>query len=264
MKTKAAVPRYVGSYINKFPKQGDHSCSVISELCSSWKVKLHDEYLVFIQALLKTSRWIPRTSYSKNSNPICILIEKSRTQSKALELVKILISYSIDRAAKEQHVAYLTFLIECIGYLESTHPDLVLQITRAFTYVPVSSRQFVIDNHRIIHEPFSHERWKTQDTTILHLQRNPILELRFNTGNRDPLTDNFTEDVFVAPLDLLWQTPKNQSGSRSRSSKPSWLSSLFYFILFHFKPATQVFVRPRLYNLEVLDNPAIHSAVQYK
>ncbi|KAF9580267.1 hypothetical protein BGW38_003153, partial [Lunasporangiospora selenospora] len=261
--------KYLCSFVNQYPVQGDHSESLLSNLIKIRNDFDSDRAELLLKKLLQANSWIPLRAYSRGANPVGAILEETKTDSSAYETGRLLINYSLDKAKEHNDLTYILYLLECLDDLTVRYPDLALRITRRFSYIRCQDREFIINNHTIAHPPTFGRLWGSKVSKI-HECRNPVLQFLLNTQPDDPLTKNFTEEVFVAPVNILWSfVPNTRSPCKEfplddSNLRTTWIQSLYHIILFNMNPFSHVYIRPRFYTLEILDNPAIDAMVQYK
>ncbi|KAF9580352.1 hypothetical protein BGW38_003039 [Lunasporangiospora selenospora] len=267
-----AIIRYLRTHINYYSSPGDHSQSVITAICKVWHTGRHESYRAFLYQLLRhdlENQWEPRAKYSIGSNPVAIMLEKAKRNPKALDAVHIIIGQNIERARREQDVTCIQYLCECLDDLVARHREVALRVTRGFAFIKCNDRRFVISHHKIIHPPTLHRLWSVENQRIYQI-RNPILQLDYRRQKDNPLNETFTEDIFVAPMNLLWTFVPDKYNSCQEycrvNTKPkiTWATALVHMAVLNFAPTSHVYIRTRFYRLEVLDNPAVVALVQYK
>ncbi|KAF9180259.1 hypothetical protein BGZ51_006328, partial [Haplosporangium sp. Z 767] len=162
---KRRIVRYIRKYINSDPDPSGVSNSVLVHLCTTWTLQSYDSFVEFFKDLLASPSgcWIPRLDKDENSNPIWLLLEKAKTQPRALVLAEIIIEYCI-RQARNQKDPYLLFpLMRCLPALfdpQRTHLELALKTLRAIAFIPIPVREqsFLTRKHVIAHPP--ELRWR--------------------------------------------------------------------------------------------------------
>ncbi|KAF9583333.1 hypothetical protein BGW38_009734, partial [Lunasporangiospora selenospora] len=261
-----AAIKYLSTFINHYPILGNHSRSLIPSIINSQEYSRAE---LLLDKSLQANNWIPLRVYTRGANPVGIILEETKTDPSAYVIGCLLINYSLDKAKEYNDLTYILYLLECMDDLTTRYPDLALRITRRFSYIRCHDRGFVINNHRTAHPPTLSQLWRSNDSKIYE-SRNPILQFQLNTREEDPLNKNFTEDLFVAPINLLWSfVPNTRSPCKEfplgySSQRITLIQSLYHIILFNMNPFSHVYIRPRFYSLEILDNPAIDALVQYK
>ncbi|KAF9585561.1 hypothetical protein BGW38_001791 [Lunasporangiospora selenospora] len=270
-----AVFKYIRSFANYYPVPGDHSVSLISKICKARDKFNHERVSLVLKKLLQTDNsnntisWIPLRIYSKRSNPVGIILEKARVDPTVIEMAHIIIEYCLNKARELDDITYILYLLEYMDELTTRYADVALQITRGFGYIRCHDREFVIKNHKIAHPPTFRRFWALNNLRIYECW-NPILQVHLNDKGFDAFNDTFTEEVFVAPVNLLWSfvpkalIPCNEFPLGDPHQTTTWLLSLYHAILFNMNPFSHVYIRPRFYKLEIIDNPAIEAVIQYK
>ncbi|KAF9417760.1 hypothetical protein BGZ94_009869 [Podila epigama] len=209
--SNSPIIRYIWRHINSYPNPGDDSESVMSSLCKMAydhvRYKNYKYYLDFMRTVLYSpgAHWVPRIRYTNGANPLGIVLAIARTQPEAMELAEIIISWCFAQSKIENRprLEYLLFTLECMPELVSSHPEMALKLSRWFAYFHVPDRQFVIDHHAIIHPP-ALRMFRSSYRCRLYECKSPILQFRYGSGKPDKRNEYFTEDVFVAPISLLW------------------------------------------------------------
>ncbi|KAF9584914.1 hypothetical protein BGW38_004684 [Lunasporangiospora selenospora] len=267
-----AFLRYLSAHVNIYPNPQDHRKSIISAICMNWRPWNHTRIECIVQSLLQPrleNNWIPLSNYSSGANPVAIMLERAKKIPRALEIAVILIDYCIEKARNERDITFTLLLLECMDDLVARYPDIALRTTRVFAYIHSHDRQYIVHNHKIAHSPMSSRYWFRDPRKIYHC-KNPILQLHESRQGFDPLNDNFTEDVFVAPFSLLWtfipsvRRPRSEFSIADLKPAMAWPRVLFRLAIASMNPASHVYIRPRNYSLEILDNAAIEALVQYK
>ncbi|KAF9305155.1 hypothetical protein BGZ74_011169 [Mortierella antarctica] len=123
-----------------------------------------------------------------------------------------------------------------------------------------------MDNHIVVNQS-----WGPQAPPIYKC-KNPILQFRHNVGQHDSMNDMddyFTEEVFVAPFNLIWSTEKPSKDHGTdyiQTNVPSmaWRKILWYLFCHQINPFSHTYVYPHYYTLHMLNNPAIEALIQYK
>ncbi|KAF9180261.1 hypothetical protein BGZ50_006356 [Haplosporangium sp. Z 11] len=267
---KSAIVRYLMRNINRYHSSDGDSSSIMSFLCN--QDFSNEVYLGLLKGLLESSyiRWVPQIKYAQGSNPVGILLEKSRTKPEVMEPLKVIIDYCSNRAKESKSTAYLLFILECMPELESLNPDLALKVARRFAYLPVLDKQYIINNHAIISPPTLPRFWVPAEQELYQC-KNPILQFHYTTKKPAKRNQYFTEDVFVAPVCLLWSIEKPPDGTQDQFieinpiSRDTWWRTAYHLmrLQFNFKSDIHV-IRPRYYGLDILDNPAVEAVIQYK
>ncbi|KAI7820812.1 hypothetical protein BC939DRAFT_217958 [Gamsiella multidivaricata] len=276
-----AVLLYVGQHINSYPDPHNLASSVLVKICQAVSQKNHDHYAKFLKAFFESSycRWVPRPDLNKETNPISILMKRSKTVPRAIDLVQIMISYCTRQAKKEKErdIHFTSPIMEPLHELiaqQDLHTDLAHSTLRKLAYIPVNERSHIVDHHIIAHPPEFRLRFWEHSTKPLYECGDPVLQLDLNpsTTSHDPQNDNFTRDLFVASFSMLWCAPEDKPDLRpsiakikSRARVPqSWIRTLFHVILLKCTLKSAVAVECHDFSLQMLDNPAIAALVEYK
>ncbi|KAF9583778.1 hypothetical protein BGW38_008563 [Lunasporangiospora selenospora] len=264
-----AEARYLCSFDNHYSTPGNHSKSLVPRVCRIHAGFNNNRARPILKTLLQANNWIPLKAYSRGSNPLGIILEEARTESTAIEVARMLIDYSLNKVKEDNDLVYILYLLECMDELAARYPDLALRITRGFCYIRCYDRKFIINNHRIARPPSLWQIWSS-DASKVYECRNPILQLDIANQNFDQLNEGFTEDVFVAPVNLLWSfIPKSHSPCSEfplgdPNQRTTWIQTLYNIIVLNMNPFSHVYIRPRPFSLEILDNPAVEAVIQYK
>ncbi|KAF9585269.1 hypothetical protein BGW38_003120 [Lunasporangiospora selenospora] len=179
----------------------------------------HNEFMNTLRRLIEPlleHNWIPRPWYSEGSNPVKIMLKKTGSCPQALRVVRLLIDYCTERAKATGDISYLLLCLECLDDLVSQYPDIGLAITKTFAYFKWIDRDLVVNNHTIIYPPsFSLGYLWTPKVRKIHECKNPVIQMNYTDEDHDPLNANFTDDIFVTPVNLLWSFSPNPQSSIS-------------------------------------------------
>ncbi|KAF8924906.1 hypothetical protein BGZ58_001318 [Dissophora ornata] len=98
---------------------------------------------IFVEGLLTTPdcNWIPRAD--KSLNPIKLVIKANNER-----LLKVSIDYCIKRA-KTHHPAYMTPVIQCSKLISDLYPDILSDMFRKASYVPVHNHHYVVSHAQV-------------------------------------------------------------------------------------------------------------------
>ncbi|KAF9584935.1 hypothetical protein BGW38_004611 [Lunasporangiospora selenospora] len=254
--------RYIRSHLNKYPCPEDRLRSVISQICTFWYHEEHEQHKEVLQEILQPqaeNNWIPLARYTENSNPISIILEKSRKHPEAIEIAALIIDYCVQQVRSEQDVAYVMFFLECMDGLTARYPELACRASQAFAYVRCHTQSF-LDNRKISYPPIPRQIWNPGNPKVCA------------TGaTLDSLDREFSEEIFVAPVNLLWSFIPNDKQpyctefpTKEPESLTTSARTLFHIIRYSLTSFSHVYVRSRFYSLEILDNPAVEAVVDYK
>ncbi|KAF9579672.1 hypothetical protein BGW38_003975, partial [Lunasporangiospora selenospora] len=286
MAVERAILRYLQRHVNTHHYTGGKSLSVVSAICDRWQYYQRNvrDLLkdLFYTLPPKSQGWLPQLRYLDEPNPVGVMLGYARTKPNAIEIIQILIGYCIEWIKVEKDMSYLLYLCEHLDELVARFPDLALRTTRAFAYLEASNRAIVIQHHKIAHTPTLRRFWIPNHRKLYRCVAATTSAVGALT---DPLNDNFTEDVFVTYFRLLWTFapyPRTKDAAHMNSTqqwrmrqqeeycllgpKPAtdWLRAMYYLVLMHMNPVSHVYIRPRYYSLDILDNPAIEALIQYK
>ncbi|KAF9081122.1 hypothetical protein BGX23_001287 [Mortierella sp. AD031] len=275
------ILRYVGKHINTHPVPEDPKKSILPYLCDMWSLEDHDKFQLFISDLLESpfGRWVPKQDFDQVSNPIWIMLQKSRTQPRAAALVETLIDYCIRQARAENDPHFLVPVMNCLHDLidpKQPHQELAQRTLRRLAYIPVKSRSLVVDHHRVA---FPLEvRWKfwTPNARPLYECKRPVMQMT-TQQNRDPVNENFTTDLYVTSDELLWSlVRKGEMKERVghapqvlvKAVRPSgvftWIKALLIMAWYKRKLWSQSAIECHSFNPKAFDHPAIAAIVEYK
>ncbi|KAG0334511.1 hypothetical protein BG000_008285 [Podila horticola] len=258
-----------------------------------------DDVLVIAEEIV---RWCHDEATKENGDKfIYILLECmpnilriSRRRPEMVVIANEILQKCYNQALLQNRPENLNYLIKCMPELQALYPVIALKVSRWFAYFPARFRQVIIDNHTISNPPFL-SKFLSSDPLQLYDCKNPTLQLHHDTKKPDKDRDYFREDVFVAPFSLLWSikdfnkpdkkepnpfpakaTAATKSAAKRRmnydsdflmvrmSNETSWWKSLLHLIPSQIIPLQHIYIRPRYYQLEILDNPAIEALVEYK
>ncbi|KAF9585907.1 hypothetical protein BGW38_000097 [Lunasporangiospora selenospora] len=212
--------RYLRRHVNYYPDPDDHSKSVMSSLCKEWTAQNHPQFMNTLSRLLEPHtehNWLPRLWYSKGSNPVGIMLQKALVEPGALEIIRILTNYCINRAKNKIDISYIMFLLECQEDLAYQYPDVGLATSRVFAYFKQGDRDLIVNNYRIVQRHTRIHLW-VRDARKIYECKNPILQLNYTGQEPDTRNTGFTEEVHIAPVNLLWSFIPNSQCSASEFS----------------------------------------------
>ncbi|KAG0325569.1 hypothetical protein BGZ99_000452 [Dissophora globulifera] len=286
---------YVVRLINNCPDPAEERPNFFFEVLSECVNKGCN---VFLKDLLTyrgpQPTWIPKAHYhNEYSNPIRFMIEKAKVVAKYLPFAGILIDYCIRIARQECNTLYLAPVLNALPELIKDHPDFALDVMRKMAFIPLhrddipltivhalvrpspTIRQYL---ERIVSgSPRDLSLWDTEvapssfdafaHAAVFQMQR--LLPTRVNKLSQSS-RDQFPYDIYVAPVDLLWQYQaladreslrvKAESGVRAMS----WWEPLLGIIVYMSKPKTFKHVQTHAFRQEFFDNPAISALLEYK
>ncbi|KAF9181396.1 hypothetical protein BGZ50_005524 [Haplosporangium sp. Z 11] len=274
---KRRIVRYIRKYINSDPDPSGVSNSVLVHLCTTWTLQSYDSFVEFFKDLLASPSgcWIPRLDKDENSNPIWLLLEKAKTQPRALVLAEIIIEYCI-RQARNQKDPYLLFpLMRCLPALfdpQRTHLELALKTLRAIAFIPIPVREqsFLTRKHVIAHPPELRWRFWMPITRQLFKCKDPVLHLS-NRNSHNLENEYFIRELFVASFDMIWlhttESLSKSSSTTQECSLPFSLTHVFFKTIWSkctpFSKPTVV-CHPFGSCIQALDNPTVAALIEYK
>ncbi|KAF9585114.1 hypothetical protein BGW38_003849, partial [Lunasporangiospora selenospora] len=267
-----AEARFFRSYINRFPSPGDHSKSILTRGCLEWRGMHHERFKAALNCLLYSDSehgWVPLRTYSKGANPVGVMLDHAKKSPEAMEVVRAMIDYCFSKVKTTKDIIYTHVLIECIDELSARYEDIALRTTRGLAYVKHHNRELIVNNHKITHPPTVRRFW-APDTRKIYECKNPILQLHYIGEQGDPLNANFTEEIYVTPVNLLWsfvpntKKPCKEFTDFDPKVRVTWLSVLFHSVLLNLNPFKHSYIKPRYHSLDTLDNPAAEAVIQYK
>ncbi|KAI7826895.1 hypothetical protein BC939DRAFT_446141 [Gamsiella multidivaricata] len=269
------ILKYVARHINLYMAPSYPELSVLLFTCHQWDPKSHLSYERFVTAILASpfGRWIPKQDMDEDTNPIAILIEKAKTEPRAMGLAKVFIDYCIRQARLEKSPHFLLPVLQCLHSLvdkKQLHSELALTTLRSLAYAPVNDRSFIIGRHTIAHPPELRLKFWKSNIRPLYKCDDPVLQLVHTPNVHNPQNDNFTRSLFVADFRMLWHVKDSNPRLLSKTSPiqpgkwTSWLRILFYTIVHKCKLKSNIAVECHDFALEPLDNPALAALIEYK
>ncbi|KAF9432965.1 hypothetical protein BGZ76_010053 [Entomortierella beljakovae] len=261
---RQAIIRYTSLHINSYPSPENIGNSVMTTLCKSWDDNTQNQCKAFMQDLLLTGqpRWTPRIDYTSESNPLSMLLGKAKKHPRVMGLARIIITYCINQAKQQQNPGYMAPVFGCLDELVKYSPKLALEFFQSMAYFPAAHRCVLINNYLIAHRPTIRPFWKKNNRPI-HKCNDPVFQLHFKPENTDPLNDNFTKDIYVAPFDLLWKYDNlEHSWGDNPSTQKKWLYKFVRYIALLAMGLNYVQVHDC--TLDFYDNPAIEALIEYK
>ncbi|KAF9346714.1 hypothetical protein BGX26_001768 [Mortierella sp. AD094] len=221
---KSAILRYVGSHINNYPDPDDRSKSVLASICMFWERNSRNEYEQFLKALLESpfGYWIPLLPRIENDRTKKCRTVNGRTEVNGAEMSLP----EKDRTQEDRGSDPLYLLMQKAG-----------------------GDKWAIGMAEVIVSYCIRQARTEKDTQFL----SPVIQcLPWNSkgeASREHLNGgNFTQDLFVAPCEMLWQSNKNNNEEDDTSN----LNSNF------------VMPKIRMFTRETIDNPAIAALIEYK
>ncbi|KAF9570291.1 hypothetical protein EC968_002010 [Mortierella alpina] len=284
---KQAILRYFSRHINMYPDSNDLSANVLSRICHAWTPELRTSCKQFAEALLGSgfARWVPKLDMDRQWNPLGILLQKSKTEPRAMGLAQVIIDYCVRQATKDGDLSFLRPITQCLDEFadqKQSHWDLALSTLQQVAFIPAKDRSFVVDNHAIAYPVTARFQWKLWKAQLLPLYKckDPVLQLKHVPDKRRKAqNDNFTRGLYVASFDLLWRrTPgrfnwsslrpgqHSEEGSRVQlGMELSWVNVLVQLIRLKCKlNASKAAIECHDLRLEAFDNPAFAALIEYK
>ncbi|KAF9934230.1 hypothetical protein FBU30_002923 [Linnemannia zychae] len=275
------ILRYVGQHINTYPVPEDPSKSILPYICNSWTPENCNIIQSFVAALLDSpyGRWVPQQKFDYKSNPIELMLEKAKTQPQALRMVESLIDYCISQARAETDAHFLVPVMSSLPTLidpKRPHQELAQRTLRRLAYIPVKSRNLIIDHHRTTH-PFEF-RWKfwVHNPRPLYKSNSPVLQMS-RDQKVEPINGIFTVDLYVTSENLLWSVRK---GTRTNAAealidrplakavRPSgmmnWIKAFLCMVWYKCKLWSRASIDIHSFTPQALDHPAVAAIVENK
>ncbi|KAF9989945.1 hypothetical protein BGZ75_004333 [Mortierella antarctica] len=286
-KCKQAILRYFSRHVNSYPASDGPSANVMSKICHAWTPELRTSCKQFTEALLSSdfARWVPRLDMDRQWNPLGILLQKSKTEPRAMGLAEVIIDYCVRQATKDRDLTILRPIMQCLDEFtdqKQSHWDLALSILQRVAFVPAKDRSFVVDNHTIAYPVAARFHWKLWKAQLppLYMCKDPVLQLMYAPGNeRNAQNDNFTRGLYVTSFDLLWRRKSDHSNQLSLRSgqhpqqgsrvqfgiKLSWANVVLQLIRLKCRlKSSEEAIECHDLQLEAFDNPALAALIEYK
>ncbi|KAI7829417.1 hypothetical protein BC939DRAFT_441822 [Gamsiella multidivaricata] len=273
---RKAILQYVGRYIND-PLDFEMPEAIgLTIICGLWAPKMMELYEDLVSALLGSlfGRWVPGEGLFQACGPLLMIDGTADKEPKAMAFADIITDYCIRQVRDERVLHFLLPLRHSLHRRidrTGSHTEIGLQILRKLAYLPVKSRSFILDHHKVVHAPNFRLRFWRPNATPLHQCKNPVLQLTAQL-NHNPINDSFTQELFVAPFDLLWINSRNLNLSlnpiRPEAANiqvsQSWIHALAYMVWHKCKPKSGVIIVCHNFPLVAFDNPAIAALIEYK
>ncbi|KAG0204550.1 hypothetical protein BGX28_003556 [Mortierella sp. GBA30] len=275
---RQAIIRYLGLHINTYFNSKNMLESVVGKIIEAWKPTDHEICEELLTSLLTSEniRWVPRPDYTRENNPLYVLLEKSRQAPLAMGLANIIIQYCLRKSKEEEDYLFMSPVVSCLPELcDDSHPhqEIALDILRTMAYVPVkpSSYSYIIDNHIIAHPPEMRWPFWRSNERPLYKCDDPIFQLYLSSKPHDSQMDKFVKRIFVASFGMLWEV-NNKASARElhEIAGSSWLGktrlpTLACIVWYSCNPRRQAYVtRHNTFSLSVFDNPALAALVEYE
>ncbi|KAF9958915.1 hypothetical protein BGZ70_009048 [Mortierella alpina] len=209
---RRAILVYVSSHINRYPVLGDPSANVLSTICSTWTPEFREMLEYFTAALLSPgcARWVPGLDLDRQQNPLFILLEKCKTEPRAIDLAEIIIDYCIRQTRVEKDLTFLLPVMQCLGELaarKKPHWDLALRTLQQLAYLPVKKKSYIVDNHQIAYPVGLRWKFWKEEQLPIYKCKDPVLRLKSDKVAIEchKLTlDAFDNPALVALIEYKW------------------------------------------------------------
>ncbi|KAF9126240.1 hypothetical protein BGW39_006758 [Mortierella sp. 14UC] len=266
--------------------------SILPYIAENCNQENYNTLQLFVAALLDSpyGRWVPKQNFDNQSNPIEIMLKKSKTQPQAITMVETLIDYCIRQARAEDDAHFLVPVMSCLPLLiDPGHPhqELAQRTLRRLAYIPVKSRSLIIDHHKITY-PLKF-RWKfwTKNARPLYQCKSPVVQMT-REQLVDPVNGNFAADMYVTSDDLLWSLKKEMMATTTTTTesgeelmitrriqqplvktvRPSgmmtWIKAIVCMMWYKRKLWSSSSIDVHSFTPQALDHPAILAIVEYK
>ncbi|KAG0366641.1 hypothetical protein BGX24_003611 [Mortierella sp. AD032] len=262
-----AIAQYLCDHINDYP-DADPRVSTLYAIYNKWDLNFGCNKRC-IPLLLES--WVPRKGLSMESTPLWLLLKATHSDPKCSQVAMMAIDHCIRQARATGERAYLRPILRCLHELldqSKPHARLAATTLRLLAYVPVGDRRFIINNHTIAHPPDFRWRFWRADERRLFNSRNPILQVANNPECRNPSNENFTRELFVAPIEMLWWINDGYITLNAPSKLPHQGFPWMYWLLQMAGHKVNFLVTRAIechdFTLESLDNPAIEALIEFK
>lgn len=243
-------------------------CSAIATLCRFWTLEKKAYFEEIMANLLPTTHitWIPETQSENSIDPLAVILKTAESQPSAKRMAKIIMNYCVSHASSSRNMSFMTPIFDSWRTIMSLAPSEGLDCLDRMAFMPVQQRTYIINNHLIAHSPRPHLTfWKTNATPLWKTQ-DPVMQLQVAPRMPNPLNEQFTQPIFIASFNALWQQkqalPKAQA--RVSGSTSMWLRAIMYAAWLKLRLGNQIYVECKDSSLEYFDNPAITAMISYK
>ncbi|KAF9177073.1 hypothetical protein BGZ50_009240, partial [Haplosporangium sp. Z 11] len=269
--SRKAILQYIGPYLNSHCDSVNPDDTFLATLCHWWaniwllhEKESNNQFLLDLLAS-PASQWILRPDTPLKSNPIWVLLEAANTQPRVMHTAKVLMDYCFQKARAEKEVGYLCPVLQCLGALvdpNGLHTDLGMETLERLNYLPVKSREYLIDHHSIAHPPELRLDFWRSNKRPLYKCEDPILQLT-NDMELQGLDEYFKRELCMAPFSMLWQYHDDVKVHATPSSPPSRIRILLSLFWYKCKPSRKR-VKHHKFSAEMLSNPALIALIEYK
>ncbi|KAF9177974.1 hypothetical protein BGZ51_008229 [Haplosporangium sp. Z 767] len=208
--SRKAILQYIGPYLNSHCDSVNPDDTFLATLCHWWaniwllhEKESNNQFLLDLLAS-PASQWILRPDTPLKSNPIWVLLEAANTQPRVMHTAKVLMDYCFQKARAEKEVGYLCPVLQCLGALvdpNGLHTDLGMETLERLNYLPVKSREYLIDHHSIAHPPELRLDFWRSNKRPLYKCEDPILQLT-NDMELQGLDEYFKRELFLVVVFL--------------------------------------------------------------
>ncbi|KAF9115492.1 hypothetical protein BGX27_007621 [Mortierella sp. AM989] len=231
-----------------------------------------------------------------HEDPLAFLLKMAETQPAAIGVAKVIMDYCVNHANSSKNLTFLSPIFGSMREVMTLFPEEALECLSRIAFIPAKQRSYIIDNHIIVHPPkFRLQFWKPVQQQLCDTI-DPIMQLHVTPTKPNASNDKFTHPVFMASFDALWSyhdvahTPMDENvvaaskdkGTSTRIEitpapalqsleaapstpvRPSWLTTLYYMILYKLRFRSKMYVECYDFNLEFFENPAIAALIAYK
>ncbi|KAG0276664.1 hypothetical protein BGZ95_007222 [Linnemannia exigua] len=271
------ILQYVGKYVNRSAWHSDQCYNVVSYLCQCWSSARHEALLLFFRGLLLEEedmavRWIPRqhiihAGNGGEGNPILFLVNKARTQPKAMEVAEVLVEYLVRQAKVEKDPYYLRLIMQSLPEL-IVHPSKGKE-TESTKIPPQGGEDFIAKLYRhLAYLPTRSTRLPPGATD--QEQEQEWSGIRAALASRKDLV---TKELYFASFDMLWYKIEpaaagggggGQEGISGRVRVSARMGVLWNVFVHKFKLNLKHTVRCYPFVVKEHENPAIMALVDYK
>ncbi|KAI8603712.1 hypothetical protein EDD21DRAFT_441783 [Dissophora ornata] len=273
---KKAIIQYLKQHINSYHNPKVLVSCMIGEIIYSWKLDQHEACEELLTSLLtsKDTQWVPRLDYNQQTNPLFLLLENSKTESKYMNLAKIVVRYCITKARDDGDHHVMSLVTGCLPMLcdkKMLHFELGMDSLHKMAYLPVKNSSYVINNN--ITAQYLDIPWllNKDDELLLQRHHNPIFQLQLSSTLLNDHKVNPAKNIFAARFDMLWEVEdspitENQNPPVFEHISPLskiWLHTLVFTIWHNIKPSHSI-VRRHGLDINAFDNPAIEALIEYK